>query len=174
MSKPASENVWTVVDVVDTRDRDPETNEIIVGSGYDAPCDCCGRAILIHVTVRRGDERKVVGVACAKKMGGAVAKSVKAMVARMPCPLVDGLMERGLVRGDALNLVGHARAWEREGKRWDLLASLYSVDIDRHTPEARANELRALVERLRAGNRARPKGAEREAAIDWLMKEVNA
>lgn len=167
-------SAWTVTDVVDTRERDFETGKIIPNSGNDVPCDCCGRAIVIHVTVTDGASWLVVGLGCAKKTGGAVARTAKAMAARVPCPMVDGLIARGIARGEALHLAGQVKAWKAQDRRWDLLASIYSVHIDESTSKERAAELRAKVETWRAGTRARNGGAEREVAIDWLVAEAAA
>jgi hypothetical protein len=75
---------WNIVCVEDTRQRD-DNGQVVPYSGEQRPCDCCGRAIDVLVTIcpvehsskwqggrivpviRLGNQSAIVGMTCAKK-----------------------------------------------------------------------------------------------------------
>lgn len=68
-----------LVSITDTRRFDPETGRAEPGSGEAASCDCCGRAIVIHVHVADLEAvgphgwkllgTRTLGKACAAQIG---------------------------------------------------------------------------------------------------------
>lgn len=116
---------WTVTDVRDTRDYDlvGDAWKPVAGSGDPQPCDCCGKAIVIHVHVSRGTEHAIVGQSCARKLSGAIAAGAKAMPVRRANPMTDALIAAGEKRGDAMG-ISAAVAAAAEG-RCTLWFALY-------------------------------------------------
>ena len=115
---------WTVTDVCDTRDYDlvGDAWKPVAGSGDPQPCDCCGKAIVIHVHVSRGVERAIVGQACARKLSGAIAAGAKAMTVRRANPMTDALLAGGEKRVDAMRIsAAVAAAAEGHGTMWTAL-----------------------------------------------------
>lgn len=90
---------WKVLDAVDTRNFDPETGKAIPGTGDPMPCECCGKTILIHVLVAKGDERATVGQACAIK-----SRVAKKIVTRLPCQIIDACLAAGFDMIDARSI----------------------------------------------------------------------
>lgn len=116
---------WTVRDVEDTRDVDLVGDRWvpIPGSGDPIPCDCCGRIVVIHVVITRGEERKIVGRSCALKMAR-IAGDVRAMNVRVANPIVDALLSLGMERWKAVRIGATLRAIDRgecTSTAWDAV-----------------------------------------------------
>lgn len=64
-------NTWTIEAINDTRTYDFETGKPIPGTGEPIPCECCGKEIQVHVTVRNKDRSQVatIGTQCSKRAG---------------------------------------------------------------------------------------------------------
>lgn len=60
----------TILQVIDTRDRDWARNDgkPIPGTGDKRPCDCCGKDHEVHVYLATANGRKIVGTSCVKTL----------------------------------------------------------------------------------------------------------
>lgn len=67
-------SLWTITDIVDTRDVDFFTGKPIPGTGAGRPCDRCGKKhdIVYHMSSNKG-ELASVGSTCAPKLAGGQA-----------------------------------------------------------------------------------------------------
>ena len=48
-----SRSFWRIESINDSRHYEPSTGKPIAGTGDSIPCECCGRAIQVHVTVEQ-------------------------------------------------------------------------------------------------------------------------